>query len=58
MPDLSDPTLHVRVPQALAAAITVAARKDFTTISAFTRRALLSEVRAAGVPVEPGEDRP
>lgn len=55
MPEFSDLTLHVRLPEALATAVAAAARKDFTSISEFTRRTLLSQVRDAGVPVEPKE---
>jgi hypothetical protein len=57
MPEVSDSTLHVRLPAPLAVAVAAAAKKDFVTLSAFTRRALLTQVRAAGVPVEPREDR-
>jgi hypothetical protein len=51
MPVPSDPMLHVRLPEALAAAVATAAKKEFSTISAFTRQALLARVRDVGVPL-------
>jgi hypothetical protein len=55
MPELTDSTLHVRLPEALATAVAVAARKNFSSISEFTRQALLARVRDAGVPVRAEE---
>jgi hypothetical protein len=45
-------TLRVRLPKRLVAAVTEAAERDCKTVSEFTRQALLSQVRGAGVPVK------
>ena len=51
MQELAETTLHVRLPKALATAVVTAAKRDFSSISEFTRQALLVRVRNAGVPV-------
>jgi hypothetical protein len=48
--------LRVRLPPELSAAVATAARRDLTTVSEFTRQALIDRLLQAGVLVEPQED--
>jgi hypothetical protein len=45
--------IKTRAPEALRAAVEIAADRELTSASAYTRRAIINQLRADGIPLTP-----